>query len=154
MEKYTGVKLVEAEPMSLKEAEQKLNLTLKPTNEAGYIVKYPDGFDTWMPKWEFEQTFFKLANQTFALALDAILHGEKVVRTSWNTKEEWLELITSVQGNSADLEKSDTPSVLPFIGKRVSPYRFVPWTPNMDELLAKDWTILKLPKKGKQPGSH
>ncbi len=154
MEKYSGVKIIDAEPMNLKEAEEKLRRKIKPTDEPGYFVKDPDGFNTWVPKWEFEKKFHMLNNLTFALALDAMIHGEMVTRASWNNKEMWLELVSAVQGNSADLEKPNTPSVLPFIGMRVAEYRFIPWVPNQADMLAGDYVILPPRKKPKQPGTH
>jgi len=47
MEKYIGVKLIEAEQAALKGA-------------AGYKVRYPDGYESWSPKGVFERAYLKV----------------------------------------------------------------------------------------------
>jgi len=154
MEKYLGVKLIDAERMNCKEAEEKLHKNIKAMDEGGYFVKDPDGFNNWVPKYEFEHTYRQLNSLTFALALDAIMKGERVVRASWNNKETWVQLIKAVQGISPDHENHETPSVLPFIGMRVEENRFIPWSPNQADMLAEDYVLLPPKRKTKQPGSH
>ena len=74
MKKYIGTKQIEAEPMTLGEAFEKGLLQAgRVPNEseegnAGYHVKYKDGYESWSPAGPFENTY-KVADT----ALDRIL---------------------------------------------------------------------------------
>ena len=63
MEKYLGVKLIKAEPMSYEEFH-KLGDTEKPMKpqREGYKVVYPDGYESWSPKEVFEKAYIKVGN--------------------------------------------------------------------------------------------
>jgi len=56
MKTYLGVKLVEAEPMDAGDACNRLSMTMKrPADSPGYLVKCPDGYQSWCPKEQFER---------------------------------------------------------------------------------------------------
>lgn len=64
MKKYVGTKQVEAEPMTMGEADNKKlvaigssRLSTYEKSSEGYHVKYDDGVETWLPKDEFEKTY-------------------------------------------------------------------------------------------------
>lgn len=61
MKKYIGTKQVEAEPMTRGDAWGKHLLREKPTevnfDEAGYHVKYKDGYESWSPAEPFEEAY-------------------------------------------------------------------------------------------------
>lgn len=61
MKKYIGTKQVEAEPMTRGDAFGKHLLREKPTvdnfDEAGYHVKYQNGYESWSPATIFENTY-------------------------------------------------------------------------------------------------
>lgn len=63
MKKYIGTKQVEAEPMSKGEAYEKglLKAGVVPSEEekdnAGYHVKYADGYESWSPAEPFEKAY-------------------------------------------------------------------------------------------------
>ena len=64
MKKYIGTKQVEAEPMTMGEADNKKlvaigssRLSTYEKSSEGYHVKYDDGVETWLPKDEFEKTY-------------------------------------------------------------------------------------------------
>jgi hypothetical protein len=83
MKKYIGTKQIEAEPMTMGEAYEKglLQAGRVPNenekNNAGYHVKYQDGYESWSPAEPFEKAY-KCA-ETF---LDRLIieHGELVER--------------------------------------------------------------------------
>ena len=50
MQQYIGTKIVQAEPMTLVDAEEKLQRKIKAGNEDGYLVIYPYGYQSWSPK--------------------------------------------------------------------------------------------------------
>lgn len=56
MEKYIGVKVIEAEPAKL-EKEQAGEYT---KGADGYKVRYPDGYKSWSPKEVFENAYMKV----------------------------------------------------------------------------------------------
>lgn len=64
MKKYIGTKQVEAEHMTMGEANNKKlvaigssRLSMYEKSSEGYHVKYNDGVETWLPKDEFEKTY-------------------------------------------------------------------------------------------------
>ena len=63
MQKYLGVKLIDAEPLNLG-AYNKLRGWEMPADEDpmadGYLVVYPDGYRSWSPKAQFEAAYFAL----------------------------------------------------------------------------------------------
>lgn len=63
MKKYIGTKQIEAEPMTMGEAYRRglLHAGRVPSesekSKAGYYVKYDNGYDSWLPKDVFEQSY-------------------------------------------------------------------------------------------------
>lgn len=64
MKKYIGTKQIEAEPMTMGEADNKKlvaigssRLSKYEKSSEGYHVKYDDRVETWLPKDEFEKTY-------------------------------------------------------------------------------------------------
>ncbi len=60
MKKYIGTKLIEAEPMTLGAYNVHRGWQI-PANEdpekEGYLVRYPDGYESWSPKEIFDQAY-------------------------------------------------------------------------------------------------
>ena len=57
MDKYIGVKLVEAAPMSKYEFYEKRGLPVNDIDAPGYEVIYEDGYQSWSPKDVFEKAY-------------------------------------------------------------------------------------------------
>ena len=59
MKKYIGIKVVNAESMTLTEAQKVLGRELKPATleEDGYLIEYKDGYKSWSPKSVFEEAY-------------------------------------------------------------------------------------------------
>lgn len=63
MKKYIGTKQIEAEPMTMGEADKKCliaaggKLTKEERSINGYHVKYDNDIESWLPKDEFEETY-------------------------------------------------------------------------------------------------
>ncbi|OPX89586.1 MAG: hypothetical protein A4E53_01469 [Pelotomaculum sp. PtaB.Bin104] len=55
MDKYIGVKVIEAEP-----APSEKEVNGHHIGEMGYRVKYPDGYVSWSPKEAFEKAYMKI----------------------------------------------------------------------------------------------
>lgn len=64
MDKYIGTKIIEAEPMTAKEAGEVLQRPINTSNADsegnGYLVKYPDGYVSWSPKVQLEKAYLKI----------------------------------------------------------------------------------------------
>jgi hypothetical protein len=61
MAKFIGVKMIEAVPMTAREANDKGHkIGNHSFEEDGYEVTYPDGYKSWSPAKEFEKAYYKL----------------------------------------------------------------------------------------------
>lgn len=77
MKKYIGIKVIKAEPMTMKEAQKVLGrkiATLKPATveENGYLVEYKDGYKSWSPKDVFEEAYHEVGSVNFGGAIDLL----------------------------------------------------------------------------------
>lgn len=137
MEKYIGVKLIEAEPQMESESGR-----LCTEEREGYKVIYPDSYVSWSPKDVFEEAYRKTDGLTFGLAIEALKKGFKVARKGWNGKGIFLELqipdehskmtspyifidTTGLQTTNSDAPKSR-----------------VPWFASQTDMLGEDWEII------------
>ncbi len=62
MKQYTGTKTVKACPASRETAEEIIGRKVRPDSdeiedEEGYLVEYPDGYQSWSPKKVFEEAY-------------------------------------------------------------------------------------------------
>lgn len=63
MAKFIGVKMIEAVPMTAREANDKGHrIGNHSFEEDGYELTYPDGYKSWNPAKEFEKAYYKLEN--------------------------------------------------------------------------------------------
>lgn len=89
MEKYIGVKLIQAEPMELGDFEKvhgtRGNEKLS-GDSPGYCVLYEGGYYSWSPKEVFEEAYRKTLGLTFGMALEAVKKGLLIARQGWNGK--------------------------------------------------------------------
>ena len=168
MDKYLGIKLVKAKPMSRgdycalrgwsvpadENPEDAGYLTedigAGETNVAGYT-----GYISWSPAAVFNQYFVPGQGMDFGTALLALKRGYKVARKGWNGKGMWLIL---VPGQKAVQLKEGTPyhaalgpvetEILPHIdmwttnaeGRRA----MLPgWLASQSDLLVEDWEIVE-----------
>lgn len=95
MKKYLGVKLIEAEPMSLGDYNDFKGWVIPPDEDPkseGYKVKYSDDYISWSPKEEFEKYYFPLADPEGKKIIEEdvikMVKGQEAVR--------WGEKTTSV----------------------------------------------------------
>ena len=74
-----------------------------PANETasdeGYHIIYPDGYESWCPKAQFEAAGRPVDGMNFGLAIEAMKKGHKVARRGWNGKGMflWLKPATNVK---------------------------------------------------------
>ena len=82
MKKYIGIKVIKAEPMTMKEAQKVLGrkiATLKPVTveENGYLVEYKDGYKSWSPKDVFEESYREVGSVDFGGDIDLLMKALK-----------------------------------------------------------------------------
>lgn len=89
MEKYLGVKLIEAEVMNLGDYNKFKGWTIpedeNPLRE-GYLVKYNDDYVSWSPREAFEEAYRPIKGLNYGLAVEALKKGLCVTRKGWNGK--------------------------------------------------------------------
>ena len=100
----------------------------------GYIIKYPDGYESWSPKKVFEEAYRPIDALTFGLAIEAMKKGHKVARKGWNGKQMWLKLQVPDAGSKMSL---------PYIYMKTADNHLVPWLASQTDMLAEDWHIIE-----------
>lgn len=61
MAKFIGVKMIEAVPMTAREANDKgYRIGNHSFEKDGYEITYPNGYKSWSPAKEFEKAYYKL----------------------------------------------------------------------------------------------
>jgi hypothetical protein len=155
METYIGTKIIEAEVLdectflAIKKGEDVTNRETR----AGYLVRYPDGYESWSPKDVFEEAYRKTSGMPFGLAIEAMKKGFKVARKCWSTKDMYL---VYVRGSGTDAGPNTTrgdyqvnPNLidsvserLPWIGMKMADDKFVPWVAIQTDMLSDDWEIV------------
>jgi len=123
MNKYLGVKLVNASSCKENSFREEKGLLPEAENRDGYKVVYEDGYTSWSPKDVFEKAYKKFdetkfgiiidvdtrtgnwyfvgiendiaktQNLSFGDAIESMKNGKKVARVGWNGKGMYLKLI-------------------------------------------------------------
>ncbi|WP_199883659.1 DUF2829 domain-containing protein [Anaerosinus massiliensis] len=160
MEKYIGVKIVQAKPMNLFEAEEKLQRKISQSaqNQEGYLVKYEDGYLSWSPKGIFEEANRKTDGMTFGLAVEALKKGFRVCRKGWNGKGMFLYLtsgsivpIVNLKPETSKalfgerlLECDQTIEIKSHIDMKAADGTItIGWNATQVDMLAEDWMIVE-----------
>lgn len=153
MEKFLGIKLIEAEQMTSEEYNEKVRpFVYSGEDKRGYKVVYDDGYDDWSPKDVFEKAYRRIDNLTFGLAIEALKEGNKVAREGWNGKGMFVvyqkgypqgvlcnKQTAEVWGlNEGDLFVCNSYLQI----KNVNGSHSM-WVPSINDCLAEDWQIIK-----------
>lgn len=67
MKTFIGCKLIKAKPMTLGEYNKHRGWEIPKDEDParpGYLVEYPDGYQSWSPKEAFEDAYLELENET------------------------------------------------------------------------------------------
>ena len=146
MEKYIGVKIIEAKPMLLIDAEELLGRKIKAGNEEGYLVKYNDGYESWSPKYQFEEAYRKIDNMTFGLAIEAAKKGHKIARVGWNGKGMFVYYVPEnyyeTQTDVAKKELGELAKYNPYLAIKNVNGTISTWVPSINDVLSEDWIIV------------
>ena len=113
MKDYIGVKVVTAEPMSRGEYNEyrgwKIPSDENPEDE-GYHIRYPDGYESWCPKKQFEEAYRRYDGTK--LPSTAILMNSGDYKDRF--KAEYEQLVIRYKGLKCMLEEWDNGGTLEF----------------------------------------
>ena len=132
MNKYIGVKIIYAEPMSVAEYNEKIRpLTYSGECQDGYRVVYEDGYVSWSPKDVFETAYRVTSGMTFGLALEAVKKGMGMRLPAWQPD-------VVIRAQYPDENSKMTAPYL-YVESR---FGRVPWKETMIELFSENWEIV------------
>ncbi len=150
MEKYIGVKIIEAKPMNLGDYNNYKGWNI-PENEDpkrdGYLVKYSDNYISWSPREAFEDAYRKTNELTFGLAIEALRMGKKVARLGWNGKGMFVYYVPpNVYATIVEVAKQEFgDSVLfnAYLAIKNVNGTVSTWVPSINDVLSADWQIVE-----------
>ena len=138
MEYYVGIKLISAT------RQDKDNVNEAPPI-GGYKVVYEDGYESWSPKWAFEQAYKRSGEMGFSEALYLLKRGYALARRGWNGKDMFIVLITNWGCEWGNIDESDGEyEAMDFIGMKIADDKFVPWLASQTDMLAEDWEVIDI----------
>ena len=155
MKQYIGAKIIEARPMNRGEYNEYRGWTIpadeNPADE-GYLVKYPDGYESWSPKEVFEDAYRETDGMSFGLAIEAAKKGKKISRRGWNGKGMYVIYRTGYpegipcNKNTADavgIPEGTLFKVRPYLQMKCVDDTFQMWLASQSDILADDWYIVE-----------
>ena len=159
MKQYIGTKMIQAEPawrVKLEEGKQFVMIKADMDEEGaaafggktedGYLVRYPDGYESWSPKEVFEAAYRLTDGMNFGLAIEAAKMGKKIARAGWNGKNQYVELAycISYKNNAAEIVNVNHCNIgnkaLAFVGTSGVQ---MGWLASQADMLADDWRIVE-----------
>ena len=73
--RYAGLKVVEAQPMTVKQAEKilgrKIDMAKHENEKDGYLIAYPDGYQSFSPKSVFEDAYSYVGDESIVVMFTA-----------------------------------------------------------------------------------
>ena len=147
MQKYIGTKIIEAEPCLRKAPSE--HVLIDNGYEAGYKVRYPDGYESWSPKNVFEEAYRPIGGMNFGLAIEAAKKGAKIARRGWNGKGMFLYYVPegrypartdAAKSIAAEDGKVDYGA---YIAMKTVQGNVVPWLASQTDMLADDWEVVE-----------
>ena len=149
MKQYIGTKMIHARPMTRGVYNGYRGWTI-PANENpeddGYLVRYPDGYESWSPKDVFEEAYRETTGMPFGLAIEAAKKGKKIARSGWNGKSQYVELAycISYKNHAAEVVNANHCNIgnkaLAFVGTSGVQ---LGWLASQADMLADDWYIVE-----------
>lgn len=150
--RYIGVKVINARPMTRGDYNNYRGWEIpKDENPAdeGYLVIYPDGYESWSPKKVFEEAYRKCDNLPFGLAVEALKKGHKLARRGWNGKGMFVYYIPEgeyypAHSETAKIELSENGVIKhnAYLVIKTVTGKVTTWAPSINDCLADDWYIV------------
>ncbi len=148
MKFYTGIKAIQAEPMTRGDYNKYRGWQI-PENEnpadEGYLVRYSDSYESWSPKDVFEEAYHESGNLSFSEALYLARHfGAKIARLGWNGKKQYITVATHFEyddstGHNKAEHKTSHSAALVFHGTLGDQ---VGWLASQSDMLSDDWAVV------------
>lgn len=155
MKQYIGVKMIYARPMTRGEYNEYRGWPIpadeNPKDE-GYLVCYPDGYESWSPKHVFEEAYRETKCMTFGLAIEAMKKGYRVARYGWNGKNMSVAYQKGYPDgipcnkNTAEawgMQEGELFKSRPYLQMRCADGTFQMWVASQSDILADDWYIVE-----------
>jgi len=154
MQQYIGTKQIKAQDLNLGDYNKYRGRDIPKDEDPlreGYLVKYPDGYESWSPKEVFEAVYRLCDKMSFGLAIEALKAGHKVCRAGWNNKNMWLGYMPPVfieagivNGRSRKfLGKGVNLDCQGYIVMFTAQKQWQPgWLASQADMLAEDWIII------------
>lgn len=152
MKMFIGTKQLMAKPMDLGAYNTYRGWTIpedEDPSKEGYLVQYPDGYESWSPKQIFEDSYFSDGDFNFGHALYLLELGFRVSRKGWNGKGMFLfkvdssvnltvnrEPLLSILGEGAKFTYQSHIDMFTADGT------IVPWLCSQTDMQACDWGIV------------
>ena len=143
--------MIEAEPMGSEAASKHLNRKVAPkstgtTHNAesgshpGYLVRYPDGYESWSPRIQFEEAYRPTSGMSFGLAIEAMKRGHRVARKGWNGKGMYVWLCD--ENGPWTNSEGKTFARQPYLYMKTAQDMVVPWVAAQSDVLGDDWVVI------------
>ena len=149
MKQYIGTKMIHARPMTRGAYNEYRGWTI-PADENpeddGYLIRYPDGYESWSPLAVFEEAYRETTGMPFGLAIEAAKKGKKIARAGWNGKSQYVELAycISYRNNAGEVVNVNHCNIgnkaLAFVGTSGVQ---MGWLASQADMLADDWYIVE-----------
>lgn len=152
MKQYIGTKSLMAKPMALGDYNTYRGWTIPededPATE-GYLVQYPDGYESWSPKAQFEEAYACDGSYNFGHAMWLLERGARVQRAGWNGKGMFLFKVAASHNLTVNREplmsilgEGATFSYQSHIDMFTADGTIVPWLCSQTDMQASDWQIV------------
>ena len=120
--------------------------------DAGFLVVYPDGYESWSPRKQFIEAYQPMNAMNFGHAIAMLKEGHAVARAGWNGKGMFLYLVPAPeQGYPAQTGVAKAffgeGSLVPYgayIAMKTADGTVVPWLASQTDVLADDWTLVEI----------
>ena len=157
MLKYIRCHIVKAKPMTRGDYNKYRGWEL-PANEnaadEGYYIVYPDGYQSWCPKAQFEAAGRLIDNMTFGQAIDVCRYkGAKIQRKNWNGVGQYVryeEVLVSEDGKLHTEPQGASGMVVSgcfvfhFVNRKTGETGIqVGWLASQADMAADDWVIVE-----------
>lgn len=148
MKQYIGTKMIQARPMTRGAYNEYRGWPIPADDnleDDGYLVRYPDGYESWSTKDVFEEAYRLTDGMSFGLAIEAAKQGKKIVRAGWNGKSQYVELAycISYKNHAAEVVNANHCNIgnkaLAFVGTSGVQ---MGWLASQADMLADDWYIV------------
>lgn len=145
---YIRCHRVKARPMTRGDYNAYRGWTM-PANEnaadEGYLVVYPDGYESWCPKAQFEEAGRPIDGMTFGMAIDACRYkGAKIQRANWNGEGQYVEFAECSAVPYSQVEYLSHCFIFHFVNRKTGETGIqIGWLASQADMAADDWRIVE-----------